>query len=55
MPSKSLAAKTFKSTRFKSVGSKSKKSYDYEKIGRENIINSSQNNIDPEDCITCSA
>ena len=26
-----------------------------EKVARENIINSSQNNIDPEDCLTCSA
>ena len=38
MPSKSFAAKTFKSTRFKSVGSKSKKSYDYEKIGRAKCV-----------------
>ena len=26
-----------------------------EKVARENIINSSQNNEDPEDCLTCSA
>ena len=26
-----------------------------EKVARENIINSSQNNDDPEDCLTCSA